>query len=88
MFNIVNNAADVAQLNADYLDWCYTPIIQSGGAYDLKPSAVSDERVIEPGVVLVSAGVRYRNYCSNISRTYLIDPPKVQEYRNGYLNVH
>lgn len=58
-------------------DWCYTPIIQSGGAYDLRPSAQSDEGKLKPGVVLCSMGVRYKSYCANVGRTYLIDPDKV-----------
>lgn len=58
-------------------DWCYTPIIQSGGAYDLRPSAQSDEGKLKAGVVLCSMGVRYKSYCANVGRTYLIDPDKV-----------
>lgn len=61
------------------LDWCYSPIVQSGGKYDLKPSAVSDDARLEPGVILSSIGLRYKSYCSNIGRTYLIDPTKQQE---------
>jgi nucleosome binding factor SPN SPT16 subunit len=61
------------------LDWCYSPVVQSGGKYDLKPSAVSDDSRLEPGVILCSLGMRYKAYCSNIARTYLIDPTKQQE---------
>lgn len=31
------------------------------------------------GVILVSLGTRYQSYCANISRTYIINPSKVQE---------
>lgn len=58
----------------DQLEWCYTPIIQSGGNYDLKPSAMSDDEVLHGGVILCSLGLRYKSYCSNVGRTYLIDP--------------
>ncbi len=61
------------------LDWCYTPIIQSGNSFDLKPSALSDDKILKPGVILASMGLRYKSYCSNIGRTYLIDPTKEQE---------
>lgn len=67
------------QANKDFdpelVDWCYSPIVQSGGEYDLKPSALSSEkRFVGDGVILSSLGLRYKNYCSNIGRTFLIDP--------------
>lgn len=59
----------------EQIDWCYSPIVQSGGEYDLKPSALSSEkRFVGDGVIIASLGLRYKNYCSNIARTYLIDP--------------
>jgi nucleosome binding factor SPN SPT16 subunit len=58
----------------DDVESCYTPIIMSGGNFDLKPSAQSDESLINySGVVIVSLGARYSSYCSNISRTLIID---------------
>ena len=71
-----------SSFDPDSLEWCYTPIIQSGGQYDLKPSALSDEENIHGGVILCSLGLRYKSYCSNIGRTYLIDPtgPQTQYY--------
>ena len=61
---------------------CYFPIVQSGGVYDLKVSAVSDTRNLSFDIILVSLGARCKNYCSTISRTFLVDPPKVvsQQY--------
>ena len=56
---------------------CFFPIVQSGGVYDLKVSAVSDTRNLSFDIILVSLGARYKNYCSTISRTFLVDPPKV-----------
>jgi len=55
---------------------CYFPIVQSGGSYDLKISAQSDGRNLSHDIILVSLGARYQNYCSNIGRTFLVDPPK------------
>lgn len=55
---------------------CYFPIIQSGGNYDLKVSAQSNSDKFKHDVILVSIGARYRSYCSNIARTFLVDPPK------------
>ena len=55
---------------------CYFPIIQSGGKYDLKVSAQSTSDALTHDVIIVSLGARYRNYCSNIARTFFVDPPK------------
>lgn len=60
------------------VDWIYTPIIQSGGEYDLKPSAESSSKNLKAGVILASIGLRARSYCSNMARTFLIDPAKVR----------
>ena len=71
--------------DAEQLEWCYTPIIQSGGDYDLKPSAMSNESNLTGGVILCSMGLRYRSYCSNVGRTYLIDPTKEQSDNYDFL---
>ncbi|WAR64006.1 hypothetical protein PtB15_16B165 [Puccinia triticina] len=69
-----------------YADLCYTPIIQSGGEYDLRTSAQSStERLKDTGIILASLGVRYKSYCSNVSRTIMIDPHPTQEVNYKYL---
>jgi nucleosome binding factor SPN SPT16 subunit len=55
---------------------CYFPIIQSGGEYDFKVSAQSTSSNVKYDVITVALGARYQNYCSNIARTLLVDPPK------------
>eukprot|EP00184_Porphyridium_aerugineum_P003665 CAMPEP_0184695142 /NCGR_PEP_ID=MMETSP0313-20130426/2869_1 /TAXON_ID=2792 /ORGANISM="Porphyridium aerugineum, Strain SAG 1380-2" /LENGTH=1035 /DNA_ID=CAMNT_0027153545 /DNA_START=141 /DNA_END=3248 /DNA_ORIENTATION=- len=70
---------NVQKLKKELCDVCYIPIIQSGGDYDLKPSAVSDERILTPGCIVVSLGSRYAYYCSNASRTFLIDASPEQQ---------
>ncbi|KAM0747180.1 FACT complex component Spt16, partial [Meredithblackwellia eburnea MCA 4105] len=60
-------------------DWCYSPIIQSGGSYDLKSSAQTDDRRLTAGVILCSLGIRYKSYCSNVGRTFMVDPDASQE---------
>lgn len=62
------------KMKPENLDSCYTPIIQSGGNYDLKPSAQSDDNELHYGVIVCSLGARYKNFCSNIARTYFINP--------------
>ena len=58
---------------------CYPAIIQSGGNYSLKFSAVSDNNVLHFGVIICSLGARYKGYCSNIVRTLLVNPTKAIE---------
>ena len=55
----------------------FSPIIQSGGKYDLKVSASSNNDNLKPGIILASLGIRYKNYCSSMGRTFLISPGKV-----------
>ncbi|KAK4049693.1 FACT complex subunit spt16 [Microbotryomycetes sp. JL201] len=66
-------------------DWCYSPIIQSGGNYDLKSSAQTDDQRLKPGVILCSLGIRYKSYCSNVGRTFMIDPHATQDKNYMYL---
>jgi len=70
-----------SSLKNENLDVCYDPIIQSGGKYKLKPSAESngDPLHYDYGVVVAMMGFRLRDYCSNIGRTFLIDPSSEQK---------
>jgi nucleosome binding factor SPN SPT16 subunit len=60
----------------DEVQSCYFPIVQSGGNYDLRVSAYSSPENLSHDIILASLGARYRNYCSSIARTFLVDPPK------------
>ena len=44
------------KLAADLLESCYTPIIQSGGVFDLKPSAQSSDEKLHYGTITCSLG--------------------------------
>lgn len=66
-------------LNTDFVDICYPPIIQSGGVFSLKPSAISSDENLDSGIILCSLGARYKSFCSNIGRTFMIDPTKVSK---------
>lgn len=70
-----------SEFDADLIEWCYSPIIQSGGQYDLKPSAISStSNFVGDGVIIASIGLRFKSYCANIARTILIDPtPQIDE---------
>ena len=67
------------KLSPEFLESCYTPIIQSGGKFDLKPSAFSNAESLFYGTITCSLGARYKSYCSNVGRTYIINPSKSQE---------
>lgn len=68
------------RLKAENVDIAYPPSFQSGGNYDLKYySALPDDSTLHDGVVLVSLGTRYSQYCANVGRTYLFNSTKKQE---------
>jgi len=64
------------KLKAGNVDICYPPIFQSGGKYDLRPGALSndDDLHYDSGSLIVCAmGAKYSGYCSNVARTFFID---------------
>ena len=66
-------------LNKNDFDMCYTPIVQSGGNYNLKFSAENDENNMHFGSIVCGLGTRYKSYCSNIVRTVLVSPNEEQQ---------
>jgi nucleosome binding factor SPN SPT16 subunit len=78
----------VSGVDHSQLDMCYPPIIQSGGNYSLKFSAVSDKNHLHFGAIVCSLGVRYKSYCSNIVRTLLVNPSdKLQDQYTFLCNL-
>nr|KYP76018.1 FACT complex subunit SPT16 [Cajanus cajan] len=76
------------KLKAENVDICYPPIFQSGGEFDLRPSAVSNDELLHydsASVILCAVGARYKSYCSNIARTFLIDADPLQSRAYGVL---
>ncbi|KAL6764928.1 global transcription factor [Haematococcus lacustris] len=73
------------KLKDDNCDVAYPPIIQSGGRYDLKVSAGSDDSPLHHGVIVCSLGTRYSFYCANLCRTFFINPTPTQEREYGAL---
>lgn len=74
----------LSKLKADFCDPCYPPIIQSNDVkakrkFDLRPSAESSNDNLKFGCIVVSVGARYNFYCSNASRTLLVQPSEMQE---------
>ena len=78
-----------SDLDPDQLDWILGPVIQSGGKFDLKWNADSENDVLHPGVIIAAMGLRYKQYCSQIARTFMVDPNKSQESNYKFLvSVH
>ena len=87
----LGTAGEEVKISLDDVDSCYTPIIQSGGEgegseYDLRVSAQSSSLPLQYGsetAIIMQMGARYRNWCSNIARTYFINPS--QQQKDTYL---
>ncbi|CAG5011929.1 unnamed protein product [Parnassius apollo] len=78
----------VTGVDTSQVDMCYPPIIQSGGNYSLKFSAVSDKNHLHFGAIVCSLGARYKSYCSNIVRTLLVNPTdEIQSNYNFLINL-
>ncbi|PON69605.1 FACT complex subunit Spt [Parasponia andersonii] len=78
---ILEPARIKVKLKAENVDICYPPIFQSGGDFDLKPSASSNDESLcydSTSVIICAVGSRYNSYCSNVARTFLIDANSVQ----------
>lgn len=74
-----------SEFDPQQIDWAYGPIVQSGGKYDLRLTASSDNNNLQPGIIVAGFGIRYRTYSSLIARTYLVDPSKSQEANYAFL---
>jgi nucleosome binding factor SPN SPT16 subunit len=70
------------KLAVDVVESCYQPIIQSGGKYNIKPSAQSNDDTMKFDVIICTLGARYKSYCANVSRTFMVDP--VFKISNAY----
>lgn len=76
----IKDSKYVPTSDKDLVEICYPAIIQSGGSYNLKFSAQSDKNNLHFGTIICALGFRFKNYCSNIVRTLLVDPTeKIQE---------
>ncbi|KAL2257375.1 hypothetical protein VTK26DRAFT_253 [Humicola hyalothermophila] len=74
-----------ADFDPEQLDWILGPIVQSGGKFDLKWQTDSDTEPLHPGIIIAAMGLRYKSYCSQIARTFMVDPNKSQESNYRFL---
>lgn len=88
-FNSMDDSKSMKKLGKDFdlnnLDWSYKPIVQSNGSYQLKFSVESSNQKLSGPIIMASLGLRYKSYCSNVSRTYLIQPTKEMERNYEFL---
>jgi len=61
------------------VETCMLPVIQSGGKYNLKLSAISGDETLKFDVILAEVSCRYKLYCARICRTYFVDASKAQK---------
>ncbi|XXG47026.1 hypothetical protein AAC387_Pa02g1738 [Persea americana] len=89
---ILDPAKVKVKLKAENVDICYPPIFQSGGEFNLKPNASSNDENLyydSTSVIICAIGSRYNSYCSNLARTFLIDANAMQSKAyNVLLKAH
>lgn len=66
--------------SVDSLEFTYTPIVQSGGTYDLRPQAESNDKRLTFDTILWNLCVKYMNFNCIIARTIFINATKVRFY--------
>ncbi|KAI8322331.1 FACT complex subunit spt16 [Martensiomyces pterosporus] len=69
----------------DMIEWSTAPVVQSGGQYNLSPSAASNSAQLHAGTVICTLSMRYFMYNASISRTFMIGPTPEQEKNYGFL---
>lgn len=74
-----------SDFDLEQLDWILEPVVQSGGKYDLKWQMDTDKDILHPGIIIAAMGLRYKSYCSQIARTFMVDPNKSQESNYKFL---
>lgn len=78
----------VSGVDKSVLELCYPAIIQSGGNYALKYTVMSDKNYLHFGSIVCSLGARYKQYCSNMTRTLLVNPSDaIQANYNFVMNL-
>ncbi|CAK5279482.1 unnamed protein product [Mycena citricolor] len=79
----------LSDIDWSLVEFCYPPIIISRSSrtgYDLRYTAESsDDNISHKGVLLVAFGLRYKSYCANVGRTFIVDPTPEQEKQYSLL---
>jgi nucleosome binding factor SPN SPT16 subunit len=62
-----------------FFDFTYTPVVQSGGQYNLKPTAESDQKNLALNVIILQLAGRYFDFNCSLQRTLLINPTEKEQ---------
>lgn len=81
----IKDSKFVSADDRDLVETCYPAIIQSGGNFSLKFSATSDKNFMHFGCIVCAMGFRYKNYCSNLVRTLMVDPTERMQENYKFL---
>ncbi|KAG5185316.1 FACT complex subunit-domain-containing protein [Tribonema minus] len=86
---ILNPSKIKLKVESADVETAYAPIVQSGGAYDLRISAQSSDAPMSADLILASVGARYRSYCATLTRSFFVNaPPRVEEAYAALLQAH
>ena len=66
-------------INPQLLEVKYTPVIQSGGNYTLDCFKESDNNELSSDIIICKAFASYKDYNSQVIRTFMIDSNKTQQ---------
>ena len=75
------NRMGVSNADTDLVEPCYTPLVQSGSEckVSINQSGEMENEDLSFDLITCQLGARYDSYCSNIARTYFVNPPKCIE---------
>jgi nucleosome binding factor SPN SPT16 subunit len=77
------------QVDFQSVEFVYVPQIQSSASgYTLKLlNEPSPTNIAFKGVIITAIGLKYKAYCANVSRTYIVDPTRSQEEVYGLVEI-
>lgn len=70
---------NLLNIDVSLLEMGSLPILQSGGAYNLGPFGVSDNKKLSSDVIICKVNSRYKDYNSYITRSFMIDAQSSQQ---------
>ena len=73
-------------IKSSFADLAYSPIVQSGGTYNLKPNAESNDDILKYDCIMLSVGAKYMEYNTNVVRTLFIDAS--EEEKTAYTHIY
>eukprot|EP01102_Stenamoeba_stenopodia_P008460 TRINITY_DN2431_c0_g1_i1.p1 TRINITY_DN2431_c0_g1~~TRINITY_DN2431_c0_g1_i1.p1 ORF type:complete len:1068 (+),score=305.24 TRINITY_DN2431_c0_g1_i1:257-3460(+) len=79
LYNNPEKISPKLEAAAQTVEPTFLPIIQSGGYYDLKLNAVSNDEELHFGTIICIVGTRFRSYCAAVGRTFFINPTPEQK---------